>query len=47
MSGLCILTDEELLHAYFKATEFQLERSFLEILRGEIDKRGIDVSNAV
>ncbi|WP_159433171.1 sporulation histidine kinase inhibitor Sda [Bacillus massilinigeriensis] len=43
MASLCILTDEELLNAYYKATQYNLECTFLELLRCEIIRRGIQI----
>lgn len=44
MSSLVQLPDEILIDAYYKAINIELESCFIDLLLGEINRRGLNVS---
>lgn len=44
MSSLVQLPDEILIDAYYKAINIELESNFIDLLLGEISRRGLSVS---
>lgn len=43
MNSFAIFTDDQLMEVFFEATRAYLEDEFLELLRKELKRRGIEV----